>query len=231
MVLNDVLTRDMTLKDLNMVLRPKVNGSINLDRLFHDSPLDFFVFFSSAASVTGNAGQANYSAANFFMGSLAHKRRRRGLAASVIDLGPVLGTGYITREIGDALTRPLAERGLLGMSESDVHCLFAEAINASPVTPGSEVGWHITTGLIPLPAGAPNRPLWYNFPQFACLTIRDPSASDSNAASNTAGGAVVPIKDQLAEAKTKEDVERVVTGKQYSGITIMFQPSDRSFDR
>ncbi|RHZ44289.1 uncharacterized protein CDV56_102026 [Aspergillus thermomutatus] len=211
MVLNDVLTRDMTLEDLNKVLRPKVDGSINLDRLFHDSPLDFFIFFSSAASVTGNAGQANYSAANFFMGSLAHKRRRRGLAASVIDLGPVLGTGYITREIGDALTRPLAERGLLGMSESDVHCLFAEAINASPVTPGSEVGWHITTGLIPLPAEAPNRPLWYNFPQFACLTIRDPSANDSNKASNTAGGAVVPIKDQLTEAKTKEDVQKVIT--------------------
>lgn len=213
MVLNDVLTRDMTLEDLNKVLRPKVDGSLNLDRLFHDSPLDFFIFFSSAASVTGNAGQANYSAANFFMGSLAQKRRRRGLAASVIDLGPVLGTGYITREIGDALTRPLAERGLLGMSESDVHCLFAEAVNASPVALGSEVGWHITTGLIPLPAEAPNRPLWYNFPHFACLTIRDPSAKNSNKASNTASGAVASIKDQLTAAKTKDDVQKVITGR------------------
>ncbi|KAJ5318336.1 hypothetical protein N7476_004756 [Penicillium atrosanguineum] len=209
MVLNDVLTRDMTLEDLNSVLRPKVDGSINLDRVFHNTPLDFFIFFSSAASVTGNAGQANYSAANFFMGSLAQQRRRRGLAASVIDLGPVLGTGYITREIGDALTRPLAERGLLGMSESDVHCLFAEAVNASPVVDGSEVGWHITTGLIPLPAEAPNRPLWYNFPQFACLIIRDPS-SNSIKASSTAAGVIVPIKDQLTEAKTEDDVQKVI---------------------
>lgn len=212
MVLNDVLTRDMSLEDLVKVLRPKVDGSINLDRLFHDSPLDFFIFFSSAASITGNAGQANYSAANFFMAGLAQKRRRRGLAASVIDLGPVLGTGYITREIGDALTRPLAERGLLGMSESDVHCLFAEAINASPVVPGSEMEWHITTGLIPLPADAPDRPLWYNFPQFACLTIRDSNATHSKKASDTAG-AVGPIIDQLADAKTTADVHKVITGK------------------
>ncbi|PKY00833.1 beta-ketoacyl synthase domain-containing protein [Aspergillus campestris IBT 28561] len=226
MVLNDTLTRDMSLEDLNKVLRPKVAGSINLDRLFHDSALDFFIFFSSAASVTGNAGQANYSAANFFMGGLAQKRRRRGLAASVIDLGPVLGTGYITREIGDALTRPLAERGLLGMSESDVHCLFAEAINASPVTPSSEVGWHITTGLIPLPADAPNRPLWYNFPHFASLTIRDSSAGDPNNPSNSAAGAVVSIKDQLAGAKTKEDVQNVITDNVLKEMCTMLHMDD-----
>ncbi|OOF97571.1 hypothetical protein ASPCADRAFT_129251 [Aspergillus carbonarius ITEM 5010] len=226
MVLNDVLTRDMTLDDLNKVLRPKVDGSINLDRLFYDKPLDFFIFFSSAASVTGNAGQANYSAANFFMGSLAQQRRRRGVAASVIDLGPVLGTGYITREIGDALTRPLAERGLLGMSESDVHCLFAEAVKASPVTPGSEVGWHITTGLIPLPAEAPDRPLWYNFPQFACLTIRDPNSAGSNKASNAAAGTVIPIKDQLAEAKTTEDVRNIVTDNFLKEMCSMLHMGD-----
>lgn len=81
-----------------------------------------------------------------------------------MDLGPVLGIGYITREIGDALTRPLAERGLSGMSESDVHRLFAVAIHASRLDAEEERTWQITTGLIPLPADALNRPLWYNFP-------------------------------------------------------------------
>lgn len=71
MVLSDVLTCDMTLDDLTRVVRPKVDGSRNLDHLFHDAPLDFFIFFSSAASITGNAGQANYCAANFFMAALA----------------------------------------------------------------------------------------------------------------------------------------------------------------
>ncbi|KAI9150471.1 beta-ketoacyl synthase domain-containing protein [Paramyrothecium foliicola] len=205
MVLRDVLIRDMTMEELVDVLRPKVEGSLNLDRLFHDDPLDFFIFFSSAAAVTGNAGQANYAAANFFMASLAEQRRRRGVAASVIDLGPVLGTGYITREIGDALTRPLAERGLLGMSERDVHHIFAEAVNASNPKYGSE-GMQITTGLIPLPATATNRPLWYNFPHFACLSVRD--AEDTAESANNQSRA--SIKDRLVAANSKDEVEIII---------------------
>ena len=46
MVLNDVATRDMKLEELTRVLRPKVDGSLNLDRLFSDEPLDFFIFFA-----------------------------------------------------------------------------------------------------------------------------------------------------------------------------------------
>ncbi|KAL8972022.1 MAG: hypothetical protein Q9197_002974 [Variospora fuerteventurae] len=56
MILKDVATRDMKFAQLTQVLRPKVEGSLNLDRLFHDDLLDFFVFFSSAASVAGNPG-------------------------------------------------------------------------------------------------------------------------------------------------------------------------------
>ena len=81
MVLNDVATRDMKLEELTRVLRPKVDGSLNLDRLFSDEPLDFFIFFASAANVAGNPGQANYTAANLFMSGLAQQRRRRGLSA------------------------------------------------------------------------------------------------------------------------------------------------------
>lgn len=220
MVLRDVLTRDMTLEDLGQVMRPKVDGSVNLDRLFHDSSLDFFIFFSSAASITGNPNQANYSAANFFMASLAQQRRRRGLAASVINLGPVLGTGYITREIGDALSRPLAERGLFGMSESDVHCSLAEAVNASRVKSEKDGEWQITTGLLPLPANASNRPLWYNFPHFSCLTVRESSASDILQASDQKSAADAPIKDRLTAATSRDDVRKIITGRSMSRITL-----------
>ena len=207
MVLNDVATRDMKLEELTRVLRPKVDGSLNLDRLFSDEPLDFFIFFASAANVAGNPGQANYTAANLFMSGLAQQRRRRGLSASVVDLGLIIGTGYITREKGDALTQPSFERGLLTISESDVHQTLAEAINSGRPDSGPE--WQISTGLRLLPANAPNRPLWYTYPQFACLTVRD--AGDEANMSNTQAGA--SIKDQLANATTKDDVERIITGK------------------
>lgn len=77
------------------VTRPKVEGSIYLDELFQDTSLDFFVFFSSLAAVTGNLGQSNYSAANCFMSGLAEQRRQKGLAASVINIGPVLESGTL----------------------------------------------------------------------------------------------------------------------------------------
>jgi hybrid polyketide synthase/nonribosomal peptide synthetase ACE1 len=207
MILDDVATRDMTMEQLMRVLRPKVEGSLNLDRLFYDEPLDFFVFFASAANVAGNPGQANYTAANLFMSGLAQQRRHRGLAASVMDLGLIMGIGYITREKGDVLTQPSFDRGLLTISESDVHQTFAEVINSG--RPDSGPTWQISTGLRLLPSDTPSPPLWYSYPQFACLTNR--SVQDENNSSNTNEG--TSIKDQLANVTTKDAIKRIITGK------------------
>ena len=43
MVLDDIATRDMTYEQMMKVLRPKVDGSMHLERLFHDQALDFFL--------------------------------------------------------------------------------------------------------------------------------------------------------------------------------------------
>ncbi|PYS24487.1 MAG: hypothetical protein DMF72_05330, partial [Acidobacteria bacterium] len=69
------------------VMRPKVDGAWNLHVLTLDRPLDFFVFFSSAASVLGSPAQGNYAAANAFMDALAHRRRSQGRPALSINWG------------------------------------------------------------------------------------------------------------------------------------------------
>ncbi|KAA1246242.1 SDR family NAD(P)-dependent oxidoreductase, partial [Aquimarina sp. RZ0] len=57
--------------ELKQVLGVKVQGSINLDKASEMIPLDFFIMFSSIAGSLGNAGQADYAAANSFMDNFA----------------------------------------------------------------------------------------------------------------------------------------------------------------
>ncbi len=72
------------------VLAPKVLGAVNLDLATKDLPLDFFALFSSGAGVTGNAGQADYAAANAFMDAFAvyrsglvGRKQRQGKTVSI----------------------------------------------------------------------------------------------------------------------------------------------------
>ncbi|MDI3412157.1 SDR family NAD(P)-dependent oxidoreductase [Bacillus sonorensis] len=66
-------------KDFSRVMEPKTIGAWNLHKQFEDHPLDFFVLFSSIASLVASTGQGSYSAANAFMDGLAHYRRAKGL--------------------------------------------------------------------------------------------------------------------------------------------------------
>jgi hypothetical protein len=69
------------------VLAPKMWGAWNLHQFTEQLPLDFFVMFSSAASIMGSPGQGNYAAGNAFMDALALHRRTQGLPALSINWG------------------------------------------------------------------------------------------------------------------------------------------------
>jgi NADPH:quinone reductase-like Zn-dependent oxidoreductase/thioesterase domain-containing protein/acyl carrier protein len=92
-VLADGILSDMTLDQLDRAMRPKVEGAWNLHVATLDRPLDFFVLFSSVASVLGSPGQANYAAGNAYLDALAHARRAHGLPAIAINWGPWAGAG------------------------------------------------------------------------------------------------------------------------------------------
>jgi len=96
-VLDDHMLLNLDAESFRRVLAPKVLGAWNLHSLTSDLPLDFFVVFSSVASVLGSPGQANYAAANAFLDGLAHDRRSRGLPCLSINWGPWAEVGMAAR--------------------------------------------------------------------------------------------------------------------------------------
>lgn len=71
LVLKDKLIKNMTKSIFLDSLNSKVDGSMVLYELLGKEKLDFMMFFSSAESFSGNAGQANYAAACTFEDSFA----------------------------------------------------------------------------------------------------------------------------------------------------------------
>jgi acyl transferase domain-containing protein/NAD(P)-dependent dehydrogenase (short-subunit alcohol dehydrogenase family)/SAM-dependent methyltransferase len=86
-VLDDGMLMNQPWQKFAKVLAPKVQGAWNLHALTSHLPLDFFVVFSSAASLLGSHGQANHSAANAFLDALAYHRQAQGLTGLSINWG------------------------------------------------------------------------------------------------------------------------------------------------
>ncbi|MFD7284093.1 SDR family NAD(P)-dependent oxidoreductase, partial [Streptomyces sp. NPDC059862] len=80
-VLDDGVVEALTPERVDRVLRPKVDGALNLHALTEHLDLSAFVLFSSLSGTLGGAGLANYSAANAFLDALARHRHDRGLPA------------------------------------------------------------------------------------------------------------------------------------------------------
>ncbi|QRO01345.1 amino acid adenylation domain-containing protein [Archangium violaceum] len=96
-VLADQSLSQLDTRTWDEVLRPKVMGGWLLHRMFAQRSLDFFVSFSSAASLLGSPGQASYGAANAFLDALAHHRQARGLPGQSLNWGPWSDVGLAAR--------------------------------------------------------------------------------------------------------------------------------------
>ena len=92
-VLADGVLMEQNWDQFAKVLAPKAAGGWHLYRETQGETLDFFVSFSSIASLMGSAAQGNYAAANGFLDGLADQRRRQGLSGLSINWGPWADVG------------------------------------------------------------------------------------------------------------------------------------------
>jgi len=115
-VLDDGVIAQLDWPRFASVLAPKVEGGWALHQTTRGHALDFFVLYSSVASLLGSPGQANHASANAFLDALAHYRRSCGLPAVSLNWGAWLETGAATRN--DVAARA-AERGVLGLTPSE----------------------------------------------------------------------------------------------------------------
>ncbi|GAA2807816.1 type I polyketide synthase [Crossiella cryophila] len=126
-VLDDTVLDNLTADRLTAVLRPKVDGAWHLHELTEHLDLAAFVLFSSASGVLGNAGQANYAAANTFLDALAAHRRARGLAATSLAWAPWAEAG-MAAELSPAALDRMAAIGMPALSTEDGLALFDAAL-------------------------------------------------------------------------------------------------------
>jgi acyl transferase domain-containing protein/surfactin synthase thioesterase subunit/acyl carrier protein len=95
-VLDDGILALLDWDRFSRVFEPKVYGSWLLHERTKLLDLDFLILQSSLLSLLGSAGQANYSAGNTFLDSLAAHRRSAGLPATAINWSAWSGGGLAT---------------------------------------------------------------------------------------------------------------------------------------
>jgi acyl carrier protein len=149
-VLHDALLEQQSAASYREVLLPKVMGAWHLHTLTRSEALDWFVLFSSMASLMGSAGQSNYAAGNAFLDALAAYRRALGLAGLSINWGAWSGSGLAAARGVDAR---LAGSGVELISPEEGLRWFEQLLGSDDAQVAcAPINWQliVTRGLTPI---------------------------------------------------------------------------------
>lgn len=206
-LLDDALLSNQTVNHLHNVMAPKVAGVWHLHQLTLEKSLDFFVTFSSIASLFGAVGQANYAAANGFLDGLMAQRRAAGLPGVSINWGPWAGVGMAAQ-----LEAEMRAQGFGILSPEQGRRIFGQLFAQDTPQVGPQIGivpiqWsRFATHSIPASAKA-----------FYSAFLAEPSQPDETANNET----TAQLHEQLTLASPRERYQTLVTSIQREVVKVM----------
>ncbi|KAK6530124.1 hypothetical protein TWF694_003493 [Orbilia ellipsospora] len=211
-VLQDSMFVNMTYEQWQNAVRPKVEGTSNLNDLFQSRDLDFFVILSSTTAILGNSGQANYTAAGTYQDALALMRVQNGLPAVSINIGSVPSVGVAARaNVGARLEKA-------GYQTQDI----PEILRLLEISISNPYQGQMTTGIMPWNrAGDLN---WRNEPRFANLCLHNEAEGDGNPTDSNKS-----LKSRLLESPA-EEVQDMLTGALRLRLADIFGMSASDID-
>lgn len=75
-LVSQLMVNEKNLEEFQSIMAPKIKGTLVLDEVTKEEPLDFLILFSSTASILGDFGQCDYSIGNRFLDGYGHMRQQ-----------------------------------------------------------------------------------------------------------------------------------------------------------
>ncbi|MBU7600899.1 SDR family NAD(P)-dependent oxidoreductase, partial [Streptomyces sp. P38-E01] len=228
-VLDDGVLDGLTPGRFDAVLRPKTLGTANLDELTRGHELTMFVLFSSIVGVLGNAGQANYAAANAYLDAVAEQRRAAGLPVTSVAWGPWADAGMAT---ADVLADRMSHDGLAPMApDTAVAALRAAVAEGVPHATVVDVDWQSYAGV--LTAARPS-PLLGDLPEvrraLETAAATAPAAPDTHALRERLRGLAPAEQDRLLTDLIRAEVATALRHSSPDAIDVNRAFKDLGFD-
>lgn len=120
----------MSLKMFEATIKPRVNGTRNLHQATLQSPLDFFLTWSSWTAIFGNATQANYLASCTYMDAFARYRKSLARPATSLSLSRIGNLEQWAHGLNAQYANTIERSGFYGTNEADILGYCASAIDA-----------------------------------------------------------------------------------------------------
>lgn len=186
-------------------LRVKIDSSWILHEETLQDRLDFFILFSSIASVLGNRSQGNYNVANAFLNALAEYRQSLDLPGISLALGAMTDMGVLYNLSKPDMLQILSRSGLTHLTKYHLAKIMEAAILESPrrdrslILTGLSMFEREVNGSL---AGRTEPLFWTDWSEFGHLQQYRPPTIVSGSATSRA-----PLKDQVAAMRLKGDTE------------------------